>query len=101
MSFVDARKRRLAANEEGLSWFFWLVLALGAAVVIGLALLFGIENHEAHFAMTAATALTIVSMFVLLFELQFPFRSDLRIRPNAWIALSDHIKYMDEMRSEY
>jgi hypothetical protein len=97
----DARKRRLAANEEGLSWFHWLVLVLGAAVVLGLALLFGIENHQAHFAMTAAAALMIVSMFVLLFELQYPFRSDLRIRPNAWVALTDHIKYMDEMKMEY
>jgi hypothetical protein len=97
----DARKRRLAANDEGLSWFLWVVLVLGAVVVIGLALLFGIENQHAHFAMTAAATLLIVSMFVLLFELQYPFRSDLRIRPNAWVALSDHIKYMDAMNSEY
>ena len=97
----DARNRRLASNDEALSWFHWLVLVLGGAVVIGLALLFGIENHQAHFAMTAAAAFMIVLMFVLLFELQYPFRSDLRIRPDGWVALTEHIKYMDSMNMEY
>ncbi|MEA2787044.1 MAG: hypothetical protein QOF71_3148 [Candidatus Eremiobacteraeota bacterium] len=97
----DSRNRRLASNDEALSWFHWFVLVLGAVVVIGLALLFGVENHQAHFAMTAAAALIIVSMFVLLFELQYPFQSDLRIRPDAWVALTEHIKYMDEMNREY
>jgi hypothetical protein len=97
----DMRQRRLASNEEALSWFHWLVLTLGAVVVIGLALLFGVENHQAHFAMTGAAALMIASMFVLIFELQYPFRSDLRIRPDPWVALTAHIKYMDDMKSEY
>jgi hypothetical protein len=37
----------------------------------------------------------IASMLVLLFELQYPFRSDIGIGPELWQGAVAHIKQMD------
>ncbi|HTJ24683.1 MAG TPA: DUF4239 domain-containing protein [Candidatus Limnocylindria bacterium] len=91
----DARLRRLSSNEQGFSWFDWAVLVIGAAIVIGFCFLFGMRNTRTHLIMTSCVAAIIVSMFVMIFELQYPFRGDLRIRPTAWVGLLGHIRYMD------
>ena len=39
-------------------------------------------------------AIVIVSMLVLLFELQYPFRSQLGIGPDAWQGVVEHIHLM-------
>lgn len=77
----DARLRRLSSNENGMTWLEWTVL--------------GIRNARTHLIMTAAVTVLIVSMIVMIFELQYPFRGDLGIPPNAWVGLLNHIHYMD------
>jgi Protein of unknown function (DUF4239) len=91
----DARGRRLASNKSGVSAFQWGVLAVGAVVVIGFCWLFGVPNRRVHLLMTSAVAIIVASMFVLIFELQYPFRGGLAIAPTAWTAFLDHVRYMD------
>ncbi|HYZ17805.1 MAG TPA: DUF4239 domain-containing protein [Candidatus Acidoferrum sp.] len=93
----DTRLRRISSNESGLSAFNWIILTLGAVVVIAFCWLFGTSNPRVHLVMTAAVTILITSMFVMIFELQFPFRGDLGIRSTPWVALLDHIRYMDRM----
>jgi hypothetical protein len=90
----DVRQRRLADNAGGISSFEWLVLAIGAVCVVGLCWIFGIANPAIHLFMTATVTITITSALVLLFELQYPFRTDLRITPISWSATIDHIYLM-------
>ena len=90
----DDRQRRLTNNERGVSWFEWLVLFIGAVCVICFCWLFGLKNPRTHLLMTSAVAVIIVSMLVLLFELQYPFRSNIGIGNDAWIGLIDHIRLM-------
>src|SRR5262249_908062 len=71
----DERQQRIAGNASGVSWFEWLVLFIGAACVVSFCWLFGLRNAYTHLLMTSAVAIIIVSMLVLLFELQYPFRS--------------------------
>jgi hypothetical protein len=92
----DARQERLADNGSGVSGLLWIVLDIGAIVVIGLCYLFGVERTRAHLLMTGAVAMVIASMFVLIFELQYPFRSDIGITPAPWNAVISHIMDMDE-----
>lgn len=92
----DARLRRISSNESGLSRFDWVVLTIGAVVVISFCFLFGMHNPRLHLVMTAAVTVLITSMFVMIFELQYPFRGDLGIRSTPWVALLDHIRYMDK-----
>ena len=90
----DMRQRRLAYNEGGIKGFEWLVLAVGAVCVVCLCWLFGLRNTSVHLFMTASVTVTITSMLVLLFELQYPFRTDLRIAPVSWLATINHIHLM-------
>jgi hypothetical protein len=91
----DARQWRLESNRSGISWFQWTVLWIGAVIVVGFCYLFGVENARAHLMMTGAVAVIVVSMFVLIFELQFPFRGDLGITPESWDAFLAHVRSTD------
>ena len=91
----DARQRRIAVNGSGVSWFEWLVLLVGATCVICFCWLFGLRNPRTQLLMTSTVVTIIVSILVLLFELQFPFRSDVGIGPDAWMAAVTHIHQME------
>jgi hypothetical protein len=90
----DSRQRRIGENYSGVSWFEWVVLLGGAACIVGFCWLFGVRNAAIHLLMTSAVAVIIVCALVLLFELQYPFRSDIRIQPIAWRGAVAHINLM-------
>jgi hypothetical protein len=90
----DARQQRVAINTGGVSWFEWLVLLLGGVCIIAFCWLFGLNNPRMQLLMTATVVTIIVSTLVLLFELQYPFRSDVGIGPDAWTSAVDHIRMM-------
>ena len=93
----DARAQRIAANGEAVSGFQWAVLFIGGVVVLAFCYVFSVSNIRAHMLMTGSVAILIATMFVLLFELQYPFRSQLGVPPDAWQALITHIDSMDRM----
>lgn len=93
----DARGERLAANADGVPIFQWAVLWIGAGVVLAFCYLFSVSHLNAHMMMTGSVAILIATMFVLLFELHFPFRTDVGIKPDAWEALILHIHAMDKL----
>jgi hypothetical protein len=90
----DARQRRVMMNSIGVSWFEWLVLLAGAICIICFCWLFGTKNLRTHVLMTSAVVTMIASVLVLLFELQYPFRSDVGIGPDVWQGAIRHIQQM-------
>ncbi|MBV8362850.1 MAG: DUF4239 domain-containing protein [Deltaproteobacteria bacterium] len=90
----DARQRRVTINASGVSWFEWLVLLIGATCVICFCWLFGLSNPRTQLLMTSTVVTIIVSILVLLFELQYPFRSNVGIGPDAWERAVEHIHQM-------
>ena len=80
----DARHHRLDDNASGVSAFEWTILLIGALVVIGICYLVGLNSLRAQLLMTAAVAAMIAATFVLIFELDYPFRGDLSIEPAGW-----------------
>jgi hypothetical protein len=91
----DARQRRIASNEAGLSGFEWLVLACGGFCIIGFCWLFGGNKPKIQMIMTLTVVVMIMSTLVLLFELQYPFRSGIGIDSATWRAAQQHIHEME------
>lgn len=90
----DGRLQRLSENSTGIAGFEWVILIGGAVCIIAFCWLFGLTNRYVHLIMTSTIAAIIASVLVLLFELQYPYRSDLRILPEPWSAAIDHIRLM-------
>lgn len=90
----DYRARRLTDNTFGLPPFEWIILGVGAICIVGFCWLFGLENKTVHLMMTSTVAVVVTSTLVLLFELQYPFQSDLRIPPDDWAGAIAHIHAM-------
>ena len=94
----DARQRRVAMNDSGVSWFEWVVLLIGAACIVCFCWLFGLRNARTQLVMTATVVTVIVSILVLLFELQYPFRSNVGIGSEAWQRALVHIREMQNSK---
>lgn len=92
----DARQQRIAINHAGVSWFEWLVLLISAACIICFCWLFGLRSRRVQLLMTSTVVTIVVSTLVLLFELQFPFRSDIGIPSDAW---KDAVMHIHEMQT--
>lgn len=92
----DVRQRRLADNASGISRFEWLVLLVGATCMISFCWLFGVANRAIHLLMTSAVAVLISSTLILLFELQYPFRSGTSIPAEDWKGVVAHIELMQK-----
>ena len=71
-----------------------MVLLLGAFCIVSFCWLFGLSNARVQFVMTSAVVTITVSILVLLFELQDPFRSNIGIGPSAWVGAVQHIHEM-------
>ena len=91
----DARQQRMAVNAGGISWFEWLVLAVGGMSIVCFCWLFGLRNPRTHLLMTSTVVTMIASILVLLFELQYPFRSDIGIGPDLWKGAHAHLHEME------
>ena len=90
----DARQRRIGVNRHGISWFEWLVLLIGGLCIICFCWLFGLRSQRIQMLMTSTVVTIMVSTLVLLFELQYPFRSDVGVDPDAWQYALAHIHQM-------
>jgi hypothetical protein len=90
----DVRQRRLTMNASGIAPFEWQVLLIGALCIVCFCWVFGLANQRVHMMMTACVAILVTSLLVLLFELQYPFRTDLRIGPDSWNVAIEHIHVM-------
>ncbi|HEY0615866.1 MAG TPA: DUF4239 domain-containing protein [Candidatus Elarobacter sp.] len=85
----DSRHRRIDDNNSGVSTFEWTILVVGAAVIIALCYLVGLPNLRTQLLMTGVVAAMIAALFVLIFELDYPFRGDLSISPAGWQEFVD------------
>jgi uncharacterized membrane protein YraQ (UPF0718 family) len=80
----DARRVRLLAAEEGLPAILWAVLLAGGVIEVGFTYLFGLQSTTVHMLMVAALALIIGLVLFTVAALDFPFKGDVRIGPDAF-----------------
>jgi hypothetical protein len=83
-TLFDARRERRSENETSLPRILWFTLIFGAIVTVGFTYFFGMESARLQITMTAGLTLVVAMMFVLIIELDFPFRGDTRVRSDMW-----------------
>lgn len=91
-TMADLRRRRINDNQSGVPSILWLALIVGASTVIGFIYLFGLKNFRVQLMMTAATATVIGLSFSVVIALDYPFRGDISISPERWVALHEVIE---------
>ena len=80
---ADARRDRLLEAEQGLPIILWVVLITGGIVVVGFMYLFGMDSTVIHLLMVASLALIIALVLFTVASLNYPFRGDITIKPEA------------------
>lgn len=91
----DERQRRFSNSDTPVSWFEWLILLVGAVCVVGFCWLFGVRNRGLHLLMTSTVTIVIVAILVLLFELQYPFRTAIGVSADTWKGFVGHVHLME------
>lgn len=93
LSEVSAdRSHRLQANVTGIPPLLWAALVFGGLLTIGFAYIFGLPNFRVQLLMTAALAAIIAALFVVIAELDYPFRGDTGITAEPWTALNAELR---------
>jgi predicted outer membrane protein len=80
---ANARRDRLLEAEEGLPGILWVVLVTGGVVVVGFMYLFGMDSTAIHLLMVASLALVIALVLFTVAALNFPFKGDITVNPEA------------------
>ena len=87
----DDRRDRLLEANQGLPALLWTVLLVGGVIVVGFTYLFGLRSTIVHTLMVAALALTIGLVLFTIAALDFPFRGDVRVGPDAFQSVLHRI----------
>ena len=85
----DARRARLLQINEGLPTILWVVLLVGGIVEVGFTYLFGLRSTVVHVLMVAALAMIIGLVLFTIGALEFPFKGDVRVSPEAFKSVLD------------
>lgn len=83
-AFIDARRNRLFNNQQSVPGLIWSMMLLVAAITIASSYFFRVANARAHMMMTLALGAVVGATFLMIAELDLPFRGPLQIRPDAF-----------------
>jgi hypothetical protein len=81
---ADARGERLLDAQQGVPAILWVVLIVGGVEVVGFTYLFGLESTTVHVLMVASLTLVIALVLFTVAALDYPFKGDVRIGPDAF-----------------
>lgn len=90
-TMADLRRARINYTHSGVPYVIWVALLMGGAIVIGFEYLFGLQNFKVQLLMTGMTAAMIGLSFSVVILLDYPFRGDVSISPERWVALHEQI----------
>jgi hypothetical protein len=82
--FLDARRERLHANDDGIPTFLWVALVFVAIVTIGFSFYFRVDSPLEQYVMVIALTSVIVLIMLFAAELDYPFRGELGIKADSW-----------------
>ena len=89
---ADARQERLLHANAGLPFLLWAVLGIGGVIVVGFTYLFGLRSTAVHTLMVAALALTVALVLFTVGALDYPYRGDVRVGPDAFVSVLERFE---------
>lgn len=89
-SIFDAREKRIAKSKSALGPDIWFVILLGAFFMLGINLLFG-ATLSMHIILMVFLSSVISSIIFLIVALNFPFRGEFGVSPEAFQSVLTRI----------
>ncbi len=83
-SSLQARDQRLAEGATGLNGVMWTVVILGGFITVAFTYLFGFKRSSMQSAMIGTLALLIGLVIFLTMSLDYPFRGNIHVQPDAF-----------------
>jgi len=80
-----ARQARLTAAAGHIPDVIWWIIAIGGALTTAFSYLFGFESFRLHLTMTSAITISLALVVVLIIALDWPFRGEVSVSPQAYI----------------
>lgn len=98
--FWQNRQARLLSAENHLPLFEWVILCLGAVIVIVFTFLFGLENVKLQVLMTGLLGMLISLNFSLILFFAYPYNSDLGIQSSAFKGVEDAFSFSSKSNQD-
>jgi hypothetical protein len=86
-TLLEQRDERLQLNSRGIPAIMWRTMIAGGVITLSFTLFFGASNFRIHLFLSGLMAAVVAVMFVLIIELNFPFRGDTSVTSDAWSSL--------------
>jgi hypothetical protein len=85
------RTARLIAVRGHIPGVVWWIIATGGALTTGFTYLFGFHSFRMHLTMTAAVAASLALVVVLIVALDWPYRGEVSITPDAYVEVEQSL----------
>ncbi len=83
------RESRLTIDSSGINAIMWVVLLAGAIITVAFTYLFGFDKTLMQVLMIGALSLLIGLVLFLILALDYPFRGDISVSPEAFRSLAE------------
>jgi len=83
-NLLDARRNRLFQNQQAVPGLVWTMLFFVAGITLASTYFFRVASARAHVAMALALAAVVGATFVMIAELDLPFRGPMQIDAGAF-----------------
>ncbi|MFJ9822608.1 DUF4239 domain-containing protein [Streptomyces sp. NPDC101151] len=93
----DTRRQRVNESAAGLPSLLWAVLVLGGLITVAFAMGFGMHSLRAHSLIVFGAALTVGSLLLCIYELNYPFVRSIRVNPDAFELAIARMKALSAM----
>ena len=95
----NARRARLLAAADGIPDTIWWILVLGGVTTVAFSFFFVMPSMRMHYAMTGVLAASMALVMVLIVALDWPFRGEVSIVPDAYAAVRKNMVQEDQQQA--
>jgi hypothetical protein len=92
----SARRTRLLSAADGIPNTIWWILVLGGVITVAFSFFFGMPSMAMHYAMTGTLAASLALVMVLIVALDWPFRGQVSITPEAYETVLQDIAHQQQ-----